>query len=99
MNDQHDLEPSSNHADSLPFWRSRYGIGLLVFGAIAAYFLLTEHLAHVVGALPLIILLACPLMHVFMHHGRGGHGHASQGGKKPNANVSKPLESKQRDSS
>jgi hypothetical protein len=51
-----------------------------------------------VGALPLIILLACPLMHVFMHHGHG-HGHASQGGQKPNADVSKPLESQQGDSS
>ena len=57
------------------FWRSRYAIGLVVIGAIAAYFLLTEHLAHVVGALPLLLLLACPLMHVFMHHGHGGHGH------------------------
>ncbi|MDO8249596.1 MAG: DUF2933 domain-containing protein [Rhodoferax sp.] len=58
-----------------PFWRSRYGIGLVVFGAIAAYFLLTEHRAHFFGALPYLLLLACPLMHVFMHHGHGGHGH------------------------
>ncbi len=59
--------------DSPPsFWSSRYAIGLLVIGGVAAYFLLTEHLAHVVGALPLLLLLACPLMHVFMH---GSHGH------------------------
>ena len=57
------------------FWRSRYAIGLVVVGAIAGYFLLTEHLAHVVGALPFLLLLACPLMHIFMHHGHGGHGH------------------------
>lgn len=62
--------------DTAPrFWSSRYGIGLLVFGAIAAYFLWTEHRAHVVGALPLLVLLACPVMHVFMHHDHGGHGH------------------------
>ena len=63
--------------DGVPprFWGSRYSIGLMVIGAIAAYFLLTEHLAHVVGALPYLLLLACPLMHVFMHHGHGGHGH------------------------
>lgn len=54
------------------FWSSRCAIGLLVIGGVAAYFLLTEHLAHVVGALPFLLLLACPLMHVFMH---GGHGH------------------------
>ena len=69
----HDTEPAS-------FWRSRYAIGLLVMGAIAAYFLLSEHRAHFFGALPFLLLLACPLMHVFMHHGQGGHagGHAHQ---------------------
>lgn len=56
------------------FWNSRYAVGLIVIGAVAGYFLLTEHLAHVVGALPYLLLLACPLMHVFMHHGHGGHG-------------------------
>lgn len=96
MNRSHDLEPSSKHTEPPPFWRSRYGIGLLVFGGIAAYFLLTEHLAHVVGALPLLILLACPLMHVFMHH---GHGHHHQAGQDPNADVSKPAQSKPGDPS
>lgn len=57
------------------FWRSRYALGFVVMGAAAAYFLLTEHLAHVLGALPYLLLLACPLMHVFMHHGHGGHAH------------------------
>lgn len=94
MNHNHDLAHASDHEDPPPFWRSRYGIGLLVLGAIAAYFLLTEHLAHVVGALPLLFLLACPLMHVFMHHGHGGHGHSQQGDKKPIADESKPVESK-----
>jgi hypothetical protein len=57
-----------------PFWRSRYALGLLVFGAVAAYFLLSEHRAHFFGALPFLLLLACPLMHMFMHGGHGGHG-------------------------
>ena len=57
-----------------PFWRSRYGLGLLVFGAVAAYFLLTEHRAHFFGALPFLLLLACPLMHVVMHRGHGKNG-------------------------
>jgi hypothetical protein len=26
------------------------------------------------GVLPFLLLLACPLMHLFMHHGHGGHG-------------------------
>ena len=68
----HDLA----HPDARPtgFWRSRYAIGLVVFGAIALYFLLSEHRAHLFFALPFLLLLACPLMHVFMHRGHGGHG-------------------------
>jgi hypothetical protein len=64
---QHDSEPKD-------FWRSRYAIGLLVLGAIAGYFLLSEHRAHFFGALSFLLLLACPLTHVFMHLGHGGHG-------------------------
>jgi hypothetical protein len=37
------------------------------------FFLLTQHRAHVLGALPYLLLLACPLMHLFMHHGHGKH--------------------------
>lgn len=73
MNHQHE-----EHDSPPSFWSSRYAIGLLVIGGVAVYFLLTEHLAHVVGALPYLLLLACPLMHVFMHGGHGGHGHHQQ---------------------
>ena len=58
-----------------PFWRSRFGVGCLVLAAVAGWFLWTEHRAHLFGALPWLLLLACPLMHVLMH--RGHHGHAS----------------------
>lgn len=63
------------HERSPGFWTSRYAIGLLVIGAVAGYFLLTEHRAHFFGTLPFLLLLACPLMHVFMHHDHGAHGH------------------------
>jgi hypothetical protein len=52
-----------------------------VFGgfiAVAAFFLLTEHRAHVLGVLPYLLLAACPLMHLFMHHGHGGHQHGQR---------------------
>ncbi len=55
-----------------PWWRSPYGIVLCGFLAVAGFFLITEHTAHVFGALPYLLLAACPLMHLFMHH---GHGH------------------------
>jgi hypothetical protein len=57
------------------FWRSPAGLALLVVIAVGGFYLVTEHTAHLLGALPYLLLLACPLMHVFMHHGHGGHGH------------------------
>ena len=57
-------------------FRSRTRVVLVAFLAIAAFFLLTEHTAHVFGVLPYALLLLCPLLHVFMHHGHDGHsGH------------------------
>ncbi|SFC25454.1 Protein of unknown function [Polaromonas sp. OV174] len=72
-------DPSRNGSEPKGFWRSRYAIGLLVLGTIAAFFLLSEHRAHFFGVLPYLLILACPLMHVFMHHGHRGHG----SGEKP----------------
>lgn len=44
----------------------------LGFALVAGFFLFTEHRAHVFGVLPYLLLLACPLMHLF--HGHGAHG-------------------------
>jgi len=58
-----------------PAWlQSRTGLVLLAFLAIAAFFLITEHTAHLFGLLPYALLLLCPLLHLFMHGGHGDHG-------------------------
>ena len=48
------------------------------FILIAGYLLITEHKAHFLGWLSVygtwLFLLACPLMHMFMHHGHHNHG-------------------------
>jgi hypothetical protein len=49
------------------FWRTPSAITLLGFLAVVLFFLITEHTAHVMGALPYLLLLACPLMHLFHH--------------------------------
>lgn len=54
---------------------ARTTVVFIAFLAIAGFFLLTEHRAHLFGALPFILLLACPLLHLF--HGHGGHGNHS----------------------
>ena len=59
----------------LPLWRTKSGLVLCGFLIVAGFYLLTEHTAHVLGVLPYLLLAACPLMHLFMHHGHGGHGH------------------------
>ena len=60
----------AHHDEGPPsFWRSRLGIGWVVLAAVAGWFLWTEHRAHLLGFLPYLFLLACPLMHVFMHQG------------------------------
>ena len=64
-------------------WRA--GLVLAGFLAITGALLLTEHRAHVLGLLIWLPLLACPLMHFFMH-GRHGGGHG---------NHLKPREDKQ----
>ena len=56
--------------EAQPFWKSRGAIALLGFAAIAVFFMFSEHRAHFLGVLPFVLLLSCPLMHVFMHHGK-----------------------------
>ena len=52
-----------------------------VFLGFVAYFLWTEHRAHVVAFLPYTILLLCPLMHLFHHKGQNHHGADVKGDK------------------
>ena len=61
------------------WFRSRGRLVLIAFLAIAGFFLVTEHTAHVLGALPYLLLLACPLIHLF----HGGHGHGGHGRHTP----------------
>lgn len=55
--------------------------GLVVCVALAALglCLLVYHFNHVLLAIPFLLLIACPLMHV-LHRGHGGHG--DRGSKK-----------------
>ena len=75
------------------FFTSAANIALIGFLAIAGYFLVTEHRAHIATAipyLPFLLILACPLLHIFMHGGHGGHdggensrGNPPDGGQNP----------------
>lgn len=60
-------------------WRTRAKWVFVGFAFVAAFFLFAEHRAHVLPLLPWLLLLACPLMHVFMHGRHGGHRHGDDG--------------------
>ena len=45
--------------------------------AIVAFFILREHWGHVLGLFPYLLLLACPLMHLFMHCGHDHHHYSA----------------------
>jgi len=57
--------------------------------AAALFWLLRDHWGHALGAAPYLLFLACPLMHLFMHHGHGGHHHgpSSQEGDRGTAKL------------
>ena len=51
--------------------------GWFAVAALATLIIYTGHGSHALYYLPFLIILACPLMHIFMH---GGHTH---GGDNP----------------
>ena len=59
-------------------------VGLFGFMAGAALFLWKEHQAYILDVLPWVLILLCPVIHLFMHRGHGKHGvhrgHGDQGG-------------------
>lgn len=74
----HDHSRHEQSAQSGSFWTSRaflVCVGFLVIGGILIW---TEHLAHALGYLPYLLILACPLMHLFMHGGHGGDHHSQR---------------------
>lgn len=64
-------EFDSNKSQSFLF--SRSGLVLTVFLVAGGFLLWEEHSAHLIGVLPLILILGlCLGMHFFMHGGHGG---------------------------
>ncbi len=71
------MDPNTHHShknEQPGRWFSAANLALYGFLAIAAFYLIAEHRAHLLGWLPFLLILACPLLHVVMHRGHGGHG-------------------------
>lgn len=56
------------------FLGSTTGLITCIIAAALGVYLLAFHLTHVALAIPYLILVACPLMHL-MHRGHHGHRH------------------------
>lgn len=69
---------NATHHDYLPSTRGSSGLSrslrtaLLMAAMIGGFYVVREHWSHVTDNWAYLLLLACPLMHVF--HGQGGHG-------------------------
>ena len=50
------------------FLASKLGLAVTIVAAAFGIYLLATHTGHALAAAPYLLLLACPLMHVFGHH-------------------------------
>ena len=61
------------------FLGSWLGLAMCLFIPALGVYLLITHTGHVLMVMPYILLIACPLLHLFGHsHGHGGHRHKSE---------------------
>lgn len=73
------MNAANSTSANKPLWRSPFGIGVGIALGIILFFLWTEHRAHLLGALPFLLLLFCPLLHLFMHRGHRDDAHDRSG--------------------
>ena len=79
-----ETDPAHSHTPTSA-WRNALigtptGWALTLIVAAFGVYLLLYHLDHTLLAVPYLLLVACPLLHLFMHH---GHGHGHGDGSKP----------------
>lgn len=76
MSTQHDSHHHTGPAIK-PWYRSPIPVAAAMIGVIVLFFLIREHWAHLAGNWAYLVLLLCPLMHLFGHGGHGGNHSAS----------------------
>lgn len=87
---------NTTHHDHLPAARNATVLSrpvktvLLMVALVGGFYLLREHWNHVAGNWIYLLLLACPLMHLF--HGHGGH--RNQGGQRGHGDQAAPPDTR-----
>ena len=74
----HDEHLDERKSDFLDWVLSRTGVATVVVVSVLAFLIYEGHSAHLLGALPYLLILSCPLIHFFMH---GGHHRHTQGNR------------------
>ena len=76
-----EMEHTHNHDanDNGRSWLlSRTGVATLIAVSVLGFLIYEGHGMHLLGYAPFLLILACPLMHIFMHGGHGGHQHGGE---------------------
>ena len=71
---QHSHHENTENGNGESWLFSRTGIATIVAVSVLGFLIYQGHGAHLLGYAPFLLILACPLMHIFMHGGHGGHG-------------------------
>lgn len=77
LEDQH-TDQHNIHNGIRDWLLSRTGIATMGAVSVLAFLIYTGHSAHLLGALPYLLILSCPLMHIFMHGGHHHHDHPKE---------------------
>lgn len=72
MEHSHSSDPNSSNQSWLT---SRTGLVTIVAVSILGFLIYQGHGAHLLGYAPYLLILSCPLMHIFMHGGHHEHHH------------------------
>ena len=83
---QHSHHENAEGDNSGSWLFSRTGIATLVAVSVLGFLIYEGHGAHLLGYAPFLLILACPLMHIFMH---GGHGHHQADDKQKDSETTK----------
>ncbi len=54
--------------------RTAWMTAAVMLAVVGGVYLVQQHWTHLAGNWVYLVLLACPLMHLFIHRGHGGHG-------------------------
>lgn len=71
------MNPESDSSSDHPPTTGRlWWTAALMVGAIATFFVVREHWQHMAGAWAYLLLLACPILHLFHGHGSSHANHS-----------------------